>query len=92
MLRVGEDDSRLRLCGHCDRHSLTLLDTINIQLYPASLPLQGSVTNVLSVRAVNADHSGLTDYGMNRLHPLVHWDRVFESHSKHGCLCAFILC
>jgi hypothetical protein len=26
---------------------------------------------------------------MNRLRPL---DRGFESHSRHGCLCAFILC
>jgi hypothetical protein len=29
---------------------------------------------------------------MNRLHPLKHWNSGFESHSKHGCLCAFILC
>jgi hypothetical protein len=29
-----------------------------------------------------ADHSG----------PLEHWDHGFESHSRHGCLCAFILC
>jgi hypothetical protein len=29
---------------------------------------------------------------MNRLRPLEHWDRGFESHSRHGCLCAFILC
>jgi hypothetical protein len=28
---------------------------------------------------------------MNRLRPLEHWDRGFESHSRHGCLCAFIL-
>jgi hypothetical protein len=29
---------------------------------------------------------------MNRLRPLKHWDRGFQSHSRHGCLCAFILC
>jgi hypothetical protein len=29
---------------------------------------------------------------MNCLRPLKHWDRGFESHLKHGCLCAFILC
>jgi hypothetical protein len=23
---------------------------------------------------------------------LERWDRGFESHSRHGCLCAFILC
>jgi hypothetical protein len=31
-------------------------------------------------------------YGMNRLRPLKHWNRGFESHSWHGCLCTFILC
>jgi hypothetical protein len=30
-------------------------------------------------------------YGMNCLRPLKHWDRGFESHSRHGCLCTFIL-
>jgi hypothetical protein len=29
---------------------------------------------------------------MNYLRQLKHWDRGFESHSRHGCLCAFILC
>jgi hypothetical protein len=28
---------------------------------------------------------------MNRLRPLKHWDRGFESHLRHGCLCTFIL-
>jgi hypothetical protein len=28
---------------------------------------------------------------MNRLRSLEHWDRGSESHSRHGCLCAFIL-
>jgi hypothetical protein len=26
------------------------------------------------------------------LRSLGHWDRGFESHSRHECLCAFILC
>jgi hypothetical protein len=26
------------------------------------------------------------------LRPLEHWNRGFESHLRHGCLCAFILC
>jgi hypothetical protein len=30
-------------------------------------------------------------HGMNRLRPLEHWDREFESLSRYGCLCAFIL-
>jgi hypothetical protein len=29
---------------------------------------------------------------MNCLHSLELWDRGFESKSRHGCLCAFILC
>jgi hypothetical protein len=24
---------------------------------------------------------------MECLRPLKHWDRVFESHSRHGCVC-----
>jgi hypothetical protein len=35
------------------------------------------------------DHS---DQDMNLLRPLERLDRGFESHSGHGCLCAFILC
>jgi hypothetical protein len=29
--------------------------------------------------------------GMNRLHSIERWDRAFESHSRHGWLCAFVL-
>jgi hypothetical protein len=29
---------------------------------------------------------------MNRLVPLEHWIRGFESHSRHECLFAFLLC
>jgi hypothetical protein len=39
-----------------------------------------------------ADHSGRTFWGMKCLRSLEHWDRGFESHSRHGCLFAFILC
>jgi hypothetical protein len=35
---------------------------------------------------VTADHSGLAVWGIKYLHPLEHWDRGFESHSRHGCL------
>jgi hypothetical protein len=28
---------------------------------------------------------------MNRLRPIELWDRGFESHSRHECLCVFIL-
>jgi hypothetical protein len=36
-------------------------------------------------------HGGLAVWGMNRLRSLERWDRGSESHSRHGCLCAFIL-
>jgi hypothetical protein len=41
--------------------------------------------------SVIADHSGRVVYGMNCLRPLERWDRGFESHSRHGHPCAFIL-
>jgi hypothetical protein len=44
------------------------------------------------LREKHADHSGHAVYGMNRLRSLEHWDLGFESHSRHGCLCTFILC
>jgi hypothetical protein len=28
---------------------------------------------------------------MNSVRPLEHWEHGFESHSRHGCLCAFIV-
>jgi hypothetical protein len=43
-------------------------------------------------KAPGADHSDRAVLGMNRLRPFEHWDRGFESHSRIGCLCAFILC
>jgi hypothetical protein len=51
-----------------------------------------SVENIRKVTDYIADHSGRAVWVMNCLRPLEHWDRVFESHSRHGCLCAFILC
>jgi hypothetical protein len=39
-----------------------------------------------------ADHNGRAIEGMKYLRPLEPWDRGFESHSRHGCLSAFILC
>jgi hypothetical protein len=38
------------------------------------------------------DQKGHVVQGMNCLRFLERWDRGFESHSKHGCLYAFILC
>jgi hypothetical protein len=40
------------------------------------------------------DKSSITSVitAINYLHPLKLWDRGFESHLRHECLCAFILC
>jgi hypothetical protein len=38
-----------------------------------------------------ADDSGRGVWVMNRIRSLGRWDRGSESHSRHGCLCAFIL-
>jgi hypothetical protein len=40
----------------------------------------------------SAELNGHSVWGMNRLPPLEHWDRCFKSSSRHGCLCAFVLC
>jgi hypothetical protein len=39
-----------------------------------------------------ADHSGREVWGVNCLRSLERWDRGFQSHSRNGCLCAFVLC
>jgi hypothetical protein len=40
---------------------------------------------------ISADHSGWAVWSMNCLHPFKHWGHEFKSHSRHGCLCLFIL-
>jgi hypothetical protein len=45
----------------------------------------------LNWRAV-ADHSGCAEYGMNRLSPLEHWNRGFESFSRHESMCVRLFC
>jgi hypothetical protein len=42
--------------------------------------------------SVTADHGGRAVWGMNCLRSLERLDRVFESHSKHGCLCVRLFC
>jgi hypothetical protein len=37
----------------------------------------------------SADNSGRAVLGMNFLRPLERWDRGFEFHSRHGCLCVY---
>jgi hypothetical protein len=40
--------------------------------------------------ANKADQSGRSVWGMNCLRSLEHYDRRFESHSRHGCLCVCV--
>jgi hypothetical protein len=49
------------------------------------------VPNICCLVHMPADHSGREVKGMNYLCSLERWDRGFESHSMHECLCAFIL-
>jgi hypothetical protein len=44
------------------------------------------------VVVAKTEHGGRAVSGMNRLRPLERWECGFESHSRHGCLCVFILC
>jgi hypothetical protein len=44
---------------------------------------------------MSADHSGHAVLGMNCLRSLESWDRVFEPHSRLGCLwdvCVLLFC
>jgi hypothetical protein len=38
------------------------------------------------------DHSSCAVRGVNCLLTLKHWGHDFDSHSKHECLCVFVLC
>jgi hypothetical protein len=42
--------------------------------------------------AGNTDHSGRAVYGTKYIRPPRHWDCGFETHSRNGCLSAFLLC
>jgi hypothetical protein len=62
-------------------HSFMLLPDSNV-LFTELLKYSGWWTRYF------VDHGGCT----NCLPSLEHWDRGFESQSRHGCLFAFILC
>jgi hypothetical protein len=47
---------------------------------------------LIAIIILTAGHSSRAVWSMNRLRSLEHWDRGFESHSRHGCMCTFILC
>jgi hypothetical protein len=40
----------------------------------------------------HAEHSGRAVWSMNCVRWLERWDRGFESHSRHGCLCLRLIC
>jgi hypothetical protein len=48
--------------------------------------------NLNPVIGLGADHSGRAVQVMNCLRSLEHCHHGFDSHSRHGCLCMFILC
>jgi hypothetical protein len=56
-----------------------------------TVPHKSFRVNLILVSICSADHSGRAVYGMNYLRPHKHWGRGFKSHSRHGCLFAFIL-
>jgi hypothetical protein len=90
------------LCSH--RLSTGLLNAVSLLhgTLPFSFVFSDAIHREQTVREVEqnialssssiADHSGRAVQGMNSLLSLEHWDRGFESHSKHGYMCAFILC
>jgi hypothetical protein len=53
-----------------------------------SLPLRW----ITKFHTHTVDHSGRAVWSMKCLRSLEHWDRGFQSHSRHGSLFAFILC
>jgi hypothetical protein len=55
----------------------------------SSIPTSRPILKLLWPRS--AHHIGGAVWGMNCLQPLKHWDPRFESHSRHGCLCVFVL-
>jgi hypothetical protein len=55
---------------------------------PTCGPNSNKLPNKFLAFMEHADHSGRTVLGMNYLRSFKHWDRGFESHSKHGRLYA----
>jgi hypothetical protein len=62
--------------------------TMNFDSVQTDRNLQEYRRNLLTLCLGTADHSG----HINCLRSLGRWDRGFGSHSRHGCLSAFILC
>jgi hypothetical protein len=68
-----------------------LVASPRICLY-VSMQLQCKLPDFCTLLVLTADHGGRAVWSMNCLRPLEHWGPGFESHSRHGYLCAFILC
>jgi hypothetical protein len=95
--RQNEFATMLSSTGHCCDDNFTLFFRIspksNVNVnngFKSYFLLSFPLFSCLYVSS--ADHSDRAGQGMNSLRSLEHWDRGFESHSRHGCLCAFILC
>jgi hypothetical protein len=97
--------SFLRPRGHCDRQeqnqyglgTLSLCYDYAVMSFLAFLSLfYEKIYAYLSYNFRRSEclhrHGGRAVGGMNYLRWLESWDRGFESHSRHKCLCAFILC
>jgi hypothetical protein len=76
---------------HTHAHTHTKAFLIHLQYF---FTYSVSIFNRILTKTINliADPRGLAVYDKKRLRPLEHWDRGFESHSRHGYLFAFILC
>jgi hypothetical protein len=73
-------------------HSLQSLSLLLYSIFYRISWRNGSLHFNLPVTCTIADHSGRAVWVIKCLRSLEHCDRGFESHLKHGCLFAFILC
>jgi hypothetical protein len=64
---------------------------MSCNLYGRSVYKCQAIPFIFRYNNKTANHSGHAVQDMNRLRPLEHWGRGFESHSRHGCLYMFIL-
>jgi hypothetical protein len=71
----------IRLTQNRDQKRLLLCNVMSFRVQK-----KGGWEMFLTKRAT-AGHSGRAVWGMTSLRPLEHWDRGFESHLIHRCLC-----
>jgi hypothetical protein len=82
-------DEQLQICEEFRGGPMSSLLTL---LWHQSFRIQPG--NIIYARAFanESDPSGRAVSGLNCLSPLEHWDPWFESHLRHGCQYAFVLC